>query len=196
VTPNWIRTLVAPLEDETVGVVGGRILSVQPCNAVEVFGEEIHDHEKAITVFYPPYVATMNWAARRSVFSAAGFFDENFLRCEDVDLAYRVVQLGYTIAYAPDAIVYHRNERTYAGLFREGFVHGLYSVQAIKKHHRFVAGSGHRRFSGRSYLAIAAAFRNYLAGRDPERSLCTAVFNTGKKLGKLAGSARFGHFDG
>ena len=117
------------------------------------------------------------------------------MRCEDVDLAYRVVQLGFTLVYASDAVVHHRNERTYAGLFTEGFLHGLYSVQAIKKHDAFLVGYGHQSFNARSYVAIGSALRDYAAGRDSDRSLCDVVFNTGKKLGKVAGSVRFRHFD-
>jgi glycosyltransferase involved in cell wall biosynthesis len=193
--PAWLRHLVAPLDDPAVGIAGGRILSVRPCNTIEEFGEEIHDHEKAITLYKPSYVITMNWAARQSLLDEAGLFDEEFLRCEDVDLAYRVVQRGYGIAYAHGAVVYHRNERTYGGLFAEGFAHGLYSVQAIKKHDAFLARFGHRNFDRRSYAAIVSAFRNYVAGRDAGRALCSVVFNTGKKLGKVAGSVRFGYLD-
>jgi glycosyltransferase involved in cell wall biosynthesis len=195
VDPAWLARIVAPLADPAVGLVGGRILSVRPCNGIETYGEEIHDHEKAIAVYSPPYVITMNWAARRTLLDASGLFDETLLRCEDVDLAYRIVQRGCRIAYAHDAVVYHHNERTWRGLFREGFLHGLYSVQAIRKHAAFLAGYGHRSFSLRSYAAIASAFGDALAGRERERSLCIGVFNSGKKLGKLAGSIRFRHFD-
>ena len=195
VEPAWLGRIVAPLADPAVGVAGGRILSVRPCNGIEAFGEEIHDHEKAIAVWAPPYVITMNWAARRAVFAEAGGFDEAFLRCEDVDLAYRIVQRGYRAVYVPDAIVRHHNERTWRGLAAEGFVHGLHSVQAIRKHAAFLAAHGHRSFSWRSYAAIGAALGDAIAGRERERALCVAVFNAAKKLGKLAGSARFRHFD-
>jgi GT2 family glycosyltransferase len=195
VSRDWLRCLIAPLDDPAVGIVGGRNLSTQPCNDVERFGEEIHDHEKAITVYKPPYVITMNWAARASLFETIGYFDEDLLRCEDVDLAYRAVQHGYRLAYAPDAVVHHRNERTLAGLFAEGFAHGLYSVQAIRKHDAFLASHGHRSFDPKTYAAIRSAFTDWMSGRDSERSLCVAVFNGGKKLGKATGSIRFRHLE-
>ena len=191
---DWLRHIVSPLSDERVGVSGGRILSIRPCNAIEQFGEEIHDHEKAINVYRPPYVITMNWASRRAVLEEAGLFDKTLLRCEDVDLAYRITSGGYRLAYAPEAIVYHRNERTYGGLFAEGFAHGLHAVNAVKKHSAFLAGFGHRRFDSRSYLAIGSALREYAADQS-SRALCSAVFNAGKKAGKIAGSVRFGHLD-
>jgi GT2 family glycosyltransferase len=193
VEPGWLAALVAPLADPAIGVVGGRILSVLPCNAIEAYGEEIHEHEKALTVYVPPYAITMNWAMRREVVAKVGAFDEAFLRCEDVDLAWRVFQAGYRFAYAPEAIIRHRNEHTYRGLFVEGWVHGVYSVQVIRKHAAFLAAHGHRSFSARSYAAVGAAVRDSIVG--DARARCVAVFNAAKKLGKLAGSVRFRHFD-
>jgi glycosyltransferase involved in cell wall biosynthesis len=195
VDPAWLANIVEPLVDPKVAVAGGRILSVRPCNAIEAYGEEIHDHEKAIGVWKPPYAITMNWAMRRALLADVGCFAEDFLRGQDVDLAYRIVQSGYRLAYARDAIVRHHNERTYGGLFREGFVHGLHSVHVMRKHAAFLAAHGHRRFSARSWVAVAAAFRDSLVGRERERARCVAVFNAGKKLGKLAGSLRFRHFE-
>ena len=192
---DWLRNLVRPFEDASVGLAGGRILSIAPGSAVSAFGEEIHDHEKAINVYRPPYVITMNWAARRSLFDAAGWFDEDLLRCEDVDLAWRAWQLGVVFAYAADAVVFHHNEVTLRGLFREGVLHGLYSVQAIRKHSTLLAALGHRPLNLRSWSAIGSAVRRGLSGEGRERAWCEAVFNGGKKIGKLAGSIRFRHFD-
>lgn len=194
VVPGWLSALVAPLADPDIAVAGGRIVSVRPCNAIEAYGEEIHDHEAAITEWTPPYVITMNWAMRRALLADVGGFDEAFLRSEDVDLSWRIAQRGHRFAYAPAAVVAHRNERTWAGLFREGFQHGLYSVQVIRKHAVFLAAHGYRR-SARSWLALGAAMRAAVVGPDRVRSRCVAVFNAGKKLGKLAGSVRFGYLD-
>jgi len=75
---GWLRNLVGPLQDNSVGIVGGRILSRRPCNSIEMFGEEIHDHQKAIEVFRPPYAISMNWASPRRVLVEVGLFDESF----------------------------------------------------------------------------------------------------------------------
>jgi GT2 family glycosyltransferase len=189
----WLRELVDRLQSSGALLVGGTILSRRPCNELELFGEQIHDHEKAITVYKPPYVITMNCIARGELFERIGLFDEEMLRCEDVDLAWRAVQAGLLPALAPAAVVHHRNERTWSGLFHEGFLHGLFAVQAMRKHSAFLASVGHRRFDARSYIAIARALGDGVAGRRDR--LCEAVFSGAKKLGKLAGSLRFGYFD-
>jgi glycosyltransferase involved in cell wall biosynthesis len=191
VDAGWLRRLVVPLEDRGVAIAGGRILARRPCNAIELFGEEIHDHDRAINLYAPPYAITMSWASPAAVLTGAGGFDEGLPRGEDVDLAYRLVQAGHRIAFVPDAVVYHANERSFAGLFREGFQHGLYSVAVLRKHRAFVAGHGHRRWARGTYAALAARWWRSRRAADRGRDLPPAVFDSGKKLGKIVGSVRF-----
>ena len=192
---DWLKHLVAPLEDATVGISGGKIRAVRPCNPVQEYGEWIHDHEKAIRAYKPPYVITMNWASRRSVLVEAGGFDEGLLRGEDVDLAYRIVQAGYRLAYCAGAVVHHHNRSDLKELFREGFSHGFHSVKVLKKHRDFVRSLGHRRISVRSYKTLAANALRLARNRADSEALFDTIFNTGKKAGKLLGSFRFAHVE-
>jgi glycosyltransferase involved in cell wall biosynthesis len=191
---RWLQFLVGPLQDSHTGIVGGKILAKRPYNFIEKFGEQIHDHDAAINLYRPPYVITMNWASRRKILKEFNF-DEALRRGEDGDLSYRIFQAGYGFVYQPDAVIYHQNESSLAGLFKEGFQHGFYAVPVIKKHHAFVRQFGHRRFSRASYQALAASLWSYVRGEDAESSLCPFVFNAGKKIGKIFGSARFCYFD-
>jgi GT2 family glycosyltransferase len=195
VDPNWLRHLIEPLHNPSVGLAGGVILSKRPCNAIELFGERIHDHRTAIEVWQPPYVITMNWASRKSVLTRVSFFDENFMRCEDVDLAYRVFQADFKVVFAPNAIVFHQNEQTYSKLFYEGYLHGYYSVQALKRHRRLLQHYGHRRFQIASYAALLTSLKEALLSPRSDEMRCDFIFNSGKKLGKLCGSFRFGYLD-
>lgn len=195
VEPDWLAHLVAALEDPGVGIAGGTILARGPANDVERFGELIHDHRMAIEVYEPAYAITMSWASRRDVLLALGGFDEAFRRAEDVDLSYRVLQAGYALAFVPEAVVRHRNECTLPGLFREGFQHGFHGVRARKRHEGFLRQFGHGNVNGRAYADIGARMVAWARRRDDARSRCDAVFNSGKKAGKLVGTVRFGHID-
>ena len=190
----WLSNLVAPLTEESIGIVGGKILAKRPCNPIEEFGESIHNHEDAINVYEPPHVITMNWASRVSVLRE-NLFDEKFLRSQDVDLSYRILQRGYRFVFAPAAVVYHRNEKTFSGLFKEGFTHGFHSVQVIKKHKAFLASSHKSRIAGTGYRALVTSSMDYLAGRNRDFATCNFTFNLGKKIGKLSGSLRYGYLD-
>lgn len=192
---DWLARLVAPLDDPRVAIAGGTILARSPTNEVERFGEEIHDHRKAIEVYRPPYAITMSWASRREVLRELGGFDERFRRCQDVDLSYRAVQAGYELVFVADAVVHHRNERDLPGLFREGFVHGFHGVRARKRHEDFLRRYAHGRVNGRAYADVGRRAWDWARGRDVPRSRCEAVFNGAKKAGKVAGSLRFRHVD-
>jgi len=191
----WLRRLVEPLRDSSVGLVGGTILSKQPCNAIERFGEQIHDHRSAIEKWIPPHIITMNWASRKSLVSELRFFDDSFLRCEDVDLSYRVYQAGYKFSFAPEAIVRHQNEKTYAGLFLEGYRHGFFGVQNNKKHRTLLATVGHRKIFPATYAALFTSLRESLRRGRQSQARCDFTFNAAKKLGKIVGSIRFGFID-
>jgi glycosyltransferase involved in cell wall biosynthesis len=195
VDPDWLALLVAALDDPGVGVAGGTILAATPANEVERFGEVIHDHRSAIEVYSPPYAITMSWASPRAVLEQTGGFDLGFLRGQDVDLSYRIVQAGYELAFVPGAVVHHRNESTLGGLFREGFVHGFHGVKARKRHREFLHGYGHARGGSPRLRQIGSQLMDWARGRDAPRARCEATFNSGKKAGRLLGSARFGRLD-
>jgi GT2 family glycosyltransferase len=195
VEPGWLESLIAPLQDPRVGVAGGAIRARPPAGEIERFGEVIHDHQRAIEVFEPPYAITMNWASRRSLLEDVGGFDERLRRVEDVDLSYRIVQAGYKLAFVPQAVVYHRNEHSLSGLLREGYAHGFHGVPVSKRHATLLAGYGHGRVNRVAYAEIGERLRRWALGADDVLSRCEAAFTIGKKAGKLAGSVRFGHLD-
>lgn len=195
VEPDWLAELASACDDPRVGVAGGTILATPGANQVELYGESIHDHRSAIEVYEPPYAITMNWASPRRVLEQVGGFDEDFLRCQDVDLSFRIVQAGYRLAFVPGAVVHHHNESTLGGLFREGFTHGFHGVKARKRHAGFLRSYGHARGGPPRLGQIGSSVVDWARGRDAERARCEAAFNSGKKAGRLLGSARYGRLD-
>jgi hypothetical protein len=186
---HWLTELVPSVHDEGVGLAGGPILAEQPCNYVEQFGEQIHDHEKAITALTPPYVITGNCAARKSTLEAIGGFDPAFPRSQDSDLTFRLWGAGYRMVFASGAIVYHRNERTLPGLVREGFQHGFWSVPLFEKHRSITNGGA--RIQLDSYRRIAASLPRSIRGPGRLEARCVSAFHLGKAAGRAVGSARF-----
>ncbi len=182
VEPEWLTELVPALRDPMVGVAGGRILAVWPCNRIAALGEAIHDHAAAMASL-PPYAITMNWASPKRVLDEVGRFDESFLRCQDVDLAYRIVQAGYRLAYVDRAIVRHRNRSTLRGLMREARLHGEGAVAVRRVHAAYLAqfppaGSYGRRIRGQ--------LRRLRDLRRLDRGLFSLVFELGKIRGELS----------
>ncbi len=192
VDPMWLRYLVEPLRDPQVGVAGGTILSKRPCNSIEAFGEQIHDHHRAVNEFEPPYAITMNWAARMDVLGAVGCFNEDLLRCSDVDWSYRMVQAGYRLAYAPAAIVYHQNERTPWGLMREGYVHGYHAVKVLRLHAALLQQVRTHKQCQPTPVTEAIAVPGRLPPQPWRAALWSRLFRRGKRGGRLHASFAIG----
>jgi cellulose synthase/poly-beta-1,6-N-acetylglucosamine synthase-like glycosyltransferase len=187
----WLKRLVGELDDRDVGVAGGPILPFAPCGTVERYGARIRDQRRNIEVFHPPYVDTANCAVRRDTLERLGGFDPRFTRSQDVDLSYRAVALGYRLAFAPGAVVCHRNRSTLPALAWEGALHGYSSVQLRKVHDSFLRSfRPRRRFDRAAYREIARGLRAALADGDSRELMCEPAFNLGKRAGKLAGSVR------
>jgi len=71
---------------------------------------------------------TGNTSVARIHLLAAGGFDENFRRAEDVELAYRLAQRGLRFIFNPDAIGYHYAERSFRSWMEIPYVYGRSDV--------------------------------------------------------------------
>jgi glycosyltransferase involved in cell wall biosynthesis len=186
VDPGWLSPLVAALADPAVGVAGGRIAALRPCTRMAELGEVLHDHASAMSS-QPPYAITMSWASSRAVLEHVGAFDESLLRCQDIDLAYRIVQAGHHLAYVDDSRVYHRNRSTLRALLNEAYLHGRGSVAVRRIHAGYLA-----RFPARpGYVPrIVRQVRNLRKTPDRRLALFRLVFDLGKIAGELRGEIR------
>lgn len=50
-----------------------------------------------------------------------GGFDERWIRLENVEVTYRLLDAGASLAYVPGAVVHHHNRDTPWKLAREGY---------------------------------------------------------------------------
>lgn len=189
---EWLTNILLPLSDRSIGVVGGKILSRRPCNRIELFGERIHDHDRAINEFNPPYAITMNWASRLSVFEEVGLFDERFLRGQDDDLSHRIFLAGYKLIYQPEAIIYHKNERAFPGLFHEGYVHGYHDIKNGVIRKRDAGRIGRKRIPK---VGIKQRLKYCFTQEDRFEVFCALVFELGRAIGKFLAFMRFVYLD-
>ena len=193
VDPGWLKALVAPLVSDPQNLAsGGRILSQSRDNYISLFGESIHDHKNAIEHCEPPYLVTMNMAVSRENLLRVGLFDEDLLRGQDCDLAFRLGLQGLKFQYVDEAIIWHWNQETLAGLFREGYTHGRWSVPLIEKHRESLF-SYRPRSPVKSAPRILPLLKSFvgrsLRGRKLARhELCLLYFNSGKKFGVISGA--------
>ncbi len=65
-----------------------------------------------------PWLATFNLAVHADRFREAGGFDETLITCEDVDLGYRLSELGRLRFIRQDGVMHHGESKTLAVFFR------------------------------------------------------------------------------
>jgi cellulose synthase/poly-beta-1,6-N-acetylglucosamine synthase-like glycosyltransferase len=114
--PDWLCTLVGCLE-HGFGAVGG---------GIDIGGSDYWSACDNIVALAPfltfarpgarRYLASLNLAAPRQVLDASCGFDESFPGAagEDVDLSFRLRDMGYELYFEPRAVVRHCHERVSA----------------------------------------------------------------------------------
>lgn len=67
---------------------------------------------------------TGNSSLPRSAFVESGGFDTGFRRAEDVELGYRLAQLGLKFIFAPEAVGFHYADRSFESWFSTPYAYG------------------------------------------------------------------------
>jgi glycosyltransferase involved in cell wall biosynthesis len=185
VDTEWLLNIAPHISNPSVGIVGGKILAKRPANKIELFGERIHDNQKAINEFFPPYVALGNWASPRQLLIEMGGFDTSLLRGQDLDLSYRIGAKGYSLVYEPKSVVYHSNEKTLFGLFQEGSIHGFNNHFVYQKHRPYIVAKSGKK-TKKAYKRLLESFNNILITKEDRFSeFCQFVFDLGNVYGKM-----------
>ncbi len=126
VTSGWLQGLSKVLEkDERIGIVGAKLL--YPDKTIQHAGVAFDDHKRVGHIYrgfhesHPAVnkgrefqvVTAACMMIRKSVFFAAGGFDEHYQNgFEDVDLCFQVRSLGHKVFYTPECVVYHLESKT------------------------------------------------------------------------------------
>jgi GT2 family glycosyltransferase len=126
-TPRWLIELVRPFADgqPTLGAVGGAVVATDSVTWAQRFCAAVEYATGTQPVF--ENASTQNACYRRDVLEQVGGFDEKFRHPggDDPDLSLRTVRAGYTLTFAPDAVVLHSELPGYRDYLRHMFHRGL-----------------------------------------------------------------------
>ena len=132
VTPGWLTTLLAHLDEQHVGLVGpvtsfsgneARIaVDYTEVSGIDPFARR-YTRAHANVVFDIPMLAMFCVAARRDVIETVGLLDERFGMgmFEDDDYSLRVRQAGYRVICAEDVFVHHFGRVSFSQLEQERY---------------------------------------------------------------------------
>jgi cellulose synthase/poly-beta-1,6-N-acetylglucosamine synthase-like glycosyltransferase len=170
--PGWLTALVTPFSDPAVGGVGGEIHSISPVTAVQAYLDQKESCWQQYCVQggrrkRHGFLITANAAYRRSVLDRVDGFDPHFVTAEDVDLGWRVRDAGYSLAYAPEAIVRHRLRESARALFRQRYGYG-YGRALFRRRYDLERGYSLGTYRQLGEAAVAAARLTLQETRRPE----------------------------
>jgi glycosyltransferase involved in cell wall biosynthesis len=192
---NWLKHIVDTFEAADAAAVAGEVKAYKPRSDVEIFYQELTSQKKNLS-YEHPYADTANLAVLKSVLNEV-LFDNRFLRTQDVDFSWRLLEKGYGIEYQPDALVYHKNVRTRWQLFRKIFLHGYYAPKVVKKNLKFLEREKKLpRVDFGAYQKLLKGTGSLIFSKKEKRSekALELIFILARKLGLICGSIRFRFF--
>ncbi|MGD0854892.1 MAG: glycosyltransferase family 2 protein [Dehalococcoidia bacterium] len=128
VTHGWLHELVRPtLEDAEVISVASKMLYYDRRDTINTAGGKIaiigggfyrgygvKDGPAYNEPGYTGFGCAAGVLVKKDFFLSIGGFDEDhFAACEEHDLGWKAWLYGYKVAYAPDAVMYHRQSGTF-----------------------------------------------------------------------------------
>ncbi len=140
---TWLKKLIKPLENDSVGSVGGpdraikdeHVLAKSVDFAFSSFIGSGGIHGRFLKVklgkFYPP---GCNMAFKRKLVKQIGFFDETLAPGEDTDYNHRIEKAGYKLIYVPTAFVWHRPRNSIRRFIPYIFKRGKARVEIIRRY--------------------------------------------------------------
>lgn len=83
---------------------------------------------------YVEHIPTCNLCLKREVLDKVGFFDETFVKGQDLELNYRIIKAGYKLLYSPKIRVIHHRKQHVNDFAKQIFKWAKAKVAIIKKH--------------------------------------------------------------
>jgi glycosyltransferase involved in cell wall biosynthesis len=181
---HWLATLLQGFTDWRVGAVAGSydIANSDSWLARWVHREIMERHERMPALVRA--FGTYNVAIPRYVLEATGGFDPSYKRAsgEDNDLSYRILKMGWRIAFMPEARVAHHHPERLWKYLKDQARHGFWRMKLYRAHPDMMSGDDYTRRRDR-LEPILVLWIFLLAGLAPLR----VYFSLPLLLGCMAG---------
>ncbi|HEX8522603.1 MAG TPA: glycosyltransferase [Tepidisphaeraceae bacterium] len=152
--PHWLNYLALKFKTSSHMAVGGPNIAppgdgmIADCVA-HAPGGPIH---VLLTDELAEHIPGCNMAFRRSALIEIGGFDPSLrIAGDDVDICWRIQAMGWTIGFAPAAMVWHRRRNSARAYWRQQFHYGRAEAMLERKWPGKYNTLGHPSWSGRVY---------------------------------------------
>ena len=137
---NWIQAMTAPFADPQIVGAGGMKQTKQRGIVPRFIQMEFdyrYDNERNLR--YIDFVDSGTAAYRRAIFLENGGFDTHLSDAEDVDLSYRLSELGYRMAFVENAVVDDQHPESPIEYLRRKFTYAFWRTQVYARYPRKLA---------------------------------------------------------
>lgn len=123
--PHWLKFLYQRIRaDKNIGGVSGSLLALNKDKLIPYLIE---------LASQTPRVGNAVMMYRRQAVLQAGLWNPKLHNAEDVELAWRILKMGYVIVHEPRAKVYHPHSEKLSSFLKRQYEYGYWSVLARKK---------------------------------------------------------------
>ncbi|HET8934462.1 MAG TPA: glycosyltransferase [Polyangiales bacterium] len=156
---DWLSHLVQPLlSNKFAGVGGPNVVPPDDCWVAQCVarapGGPIHVMLDNVTAEHIP---GCNMAFRRAALLAIGGFDPTYTKAgDDVDICWRLQDAGFSLGFAPGALVWHHHRASVAAYVRQQIGYGEGESFLFHRHTDRFNARGYMRWSGRIYSQLPA----------------------------------------
>lgn len=141
--PDALRQLLPHMDKEQVGGVSGSygIMNPESLLARLIHEEIIARHRRMSTRV--DFLATFNVLYRRAALENVGGFDERYMKAQDAELSFRVMEAGYLLHFELDSRVKHYHEQRLFKYLRIQRQQGHWRVYLHMAHPRHSTGDSY-----------------------------------------------------
>ena len=132
---GWLKRILEEFDDQNVAAAAGGIKTANPRSLLARFtGAELEDRYSRIKGIDTDHVSTCNTACRTSVLERIGPVDTTLRYAYDVDLSYKMKQLGYRLVLMKDTGCRHYWKEDLADYCRQQFNYGYGKMALIRRY--------------------------------------------------------------
>lgn len=153
ITDSWYKELVKSIK--LFDIVAGYSPDPKGRNLPRV---PIYVNGQDVT--YP----TCNIAYKKEVLDKVGYFREEMITAEDIELNYRCVKAGYTINYNSNMVAYHYHRSTRVGFAKQAFWNG-YGRKQLNRLYPELKHSHYHGLGFRNFIRLGIGFLGHSLGR-------------------------------
>jgi hypothetical protein len=187
VAPDWLERLVGALDEHAIVTGHIDVVTMNTPDQYEWTGNATMNNKAPVGYEYLPYAPGGNIGMWREVFESVGDFDEDLLRAEDIDFGWRAHYLGIPVHFEPRAVLHRRLKNDPRSEFRTAIRGGIAETGLYRRHRNRGMPRASREDVVAQYRWLVTTGPAVVRGNaDPYRW----AHHAGKRLGRLAGSAR------